>query len=240
MSKFDKLFKKAEQFQKLAQREFEPENINKLYDQFKAQGQAIQTTLAETARNSKSSWLQGKVDKLQELLGMQLNIESARSISNYVSNLHKELVKNNMNALANTIYSNVRMMEKEVSAFDYSAKQTQESLPATDDSIKFPTDNITGRRPTSNKPAVRTIDKDIQSYLGVKPDGILGPETQKALQEFRDKNSIPPAISVINAIRSEMAQNIPSENKPGHKVPFPNELNDMMSQRNQELAMNKK
>lgn len=228
MSKFDALVKKVNTFKKLADRTMEPGNILSMYNQFQAEAQAIHSTLAETARNSRSAWLQFKADRFRELLGMKLDVKSARTIYDTALAIERDLINNKMGTLASAITTNVRAMGRQLALFEASAKENEvptvnvHDLPDAglkpvnvndlpDAPMMMPADRITAYPP---------IDKSIQEYLNsvlgtnLKPDGRLGPETRKALQAFRDSRKIPPAISdklVVNEIRSEMANQ--SENQ---------------------------
>ena len=104
---------------------------------------------------------------------------------------------------------------------------------------------IAGTPPSSKIKDVQHALNELGSPITLAEDGSLGPDTQKALEWFRNTYKIPPAIQgqalytqIVNENNSRGYKMVDLDNPPQkNKIPFPHEMNEQMAQRNKELAL---
>ena len=104
---------------------------------------------------------------------------------------------------------------------------------------------IAGTPPSSKIKDVQHALNELGSPIKLVEDGIIGTDTQKALEWFRNTHKLPPAIQgqalytqIVNENNSRSYKMVDLDNpSPQNKIPFPHEVNEGIAEKNRNLQI---
>lgn len=198
-----------------------------------ALGRSVLELLKASFLQNKSPYLQSKISNLELFLENGLSAKSAKALHDYLLKTEKEMAPDpDYSKIVQQIDKHVMEMEQELKTVNYALQQSVQDAGVP----KTVTPNDLPNAPEQAK-QYPPIPKEIQVYLNglgspikLKDDGILGPDTQKALQWFKDTFKYPFSGQALYA-------GIANEFKDKKMNPTMPDLDDA-ARKQQELATN--